>query len=195
MQNKRRTAHNKRKIKVKYLGHSSYQYENYQITNVLSFVRSFTSILALTLICVAIGNYNVEQDLINPLISINEVEVQAKEVEPTPTTEPEWKVAKITAYSCNGIKDDYHLMMNCPSVKWYGEPKTANGTTPIVDKTMACDKANMGRTFEIKGVGLRTCSDTGGAIKGAGRFDLYVKDINTAYSWGVQELEYRLIEE
>lgn len=194
MQNRRtKKPHNKNKILVNFIGGAEYCEKNYKSRNVLSTLRAFTLIIIPTFLCMVYGNYNVNEDLINPLISINEVEVQAKEVEPTP--EPEWKTAKITAYSCNGIKDDYHLMMNCPSVKWYGEPKTANGTTPIVDKTMACDKANMGRTFEIKGVGLRTCSDTGGAIKGAGRFDLYVKDINTAYSWGVQELEYRLIEE
>lgn len=104
------------------------------------------------------------------------------------------RYATVTAYSCIGITDNYHLMMNCPSVKYYGEPRTANGTAPIIDKTMACDKANMGKTFEIEGVGRRTCTDTGGAIKGAGRFDLYVSSINEAYRHGKQQIQYWEVE-
>ena len=83
--------------------------------------------------------------------------------------------------------------MNCPSLKHYPTPRTANGTEPIIDKTMACDPANMGRVFEIRGLGRRTCTDTGGDIKGAGRFDLYVESINVAYQWGTKTVEYKLI--
>jgi 3D (Asp-Asp-Asp) domain-containing protein len=58
---------------------------------------------------------------------------------------------------------------------------------------MACDSANMGRTFEIEGIGTRRCTDTGGAIKGAGRFDIYVSDISEAYAFGVQNRQYRIV--
>lgn len=193
---KNKKPHNKRKILVDYIGFSSYEKKNYKNTNVLSTLRAFSVIFGLTFACMVYGNYNVEQDLINPLISINEVkQVEAKEVEPTPTPEPEWKTAKITAYSCIGITDKYHLEMNCPSLKYDPKGRTADGTNPVPYKTMACDRANMGRYFEIKGVGVVKCTDTGGAIKGSGRFDLYVESINEAYKWGVKHLEYRLIEE
>ena len=102
-------------------------------------------------------------------------------------------VGRLTAYSCNGITNDAERRMNCPST-FNGSPKTANGTEPIVDKTMACDPANMGRTFYIEGIGERTCTDTGGAIKGSGRFDLYVSDIQTARQFGVQYANYTLID-
>jgi len=99
------------------------------------------------------------------------------------------KTAKVTAYSCGGLKTDAEIEMNCPSLKG-GSPRTANGTTPIANKTMACDPANMGKSFNLEGYGEVVCTDTGGAIKGAGRFDLYVENVAEAYAYGVQYLEY-----
>lgn len=115
------------------------------------------------------------------------------EVDTMDTTEEVWTIATITAYSCGNLKTDAEIRMNCPSL-FSGSPKTANGTTPIPYKTMACDRANMGRVFEIEGVGEVKCTDTGGAIKGAGRFDLYVQTVEEARAWGVQKREYRLVE-
>lgn len=109
--------------------------------------------------------------------------------EPTSLPTPEPKIAKITAYSCEGIKNEAERLMNCPN------GITADGTKPVAYKTMACDRANLGRTFWIEGIGEVKCTDTGGAIKGPGRFDLYVHNIDTAYDWGVQQREYILIEE
>jgi 3D (Asp-Asp-Asp) domain-containing protein len=105
-------------------------------------------------------------------------------------TVEEPKFATVTAYSCIGITDKYHLEMNCPSLKYSPRGRTSNGTEPIPYKTMACDKANMGKTFHLLGVGDVKCTDTGGAIKGSGRFDLYVSSINKAYKHGKQQIQY-----
>lgn len=119
--------------------------------------------------------------------------VQAEE----PEVIPEYKLAHVTAYSCGGLKTKKEILMNCPSLL-SGEPKTANGTTPIAGKTMACDKANMGRKFELIIDGdpqVWICTDTGGAIKGAGRFDLYVEDVGEAWKFGRRtDIQYRLLE-
>jgi 3D (Asp-Asp-Asp) domain-containing protein len=111
----------------------------------------------------------------------------------TPTPTPLVKKAKVSAYSCGGLKTEAEIKMNCPSLL-RGEPKTATGTTPIPYRTMACDRANLGRTFEIEGIGQVVCNDTGGAIKGSGRFDLYLETVEEARQFGVRELAYRLVE-
>lgn len=193
---KTRISHNKNKVLVNYIGFSSYERKGHKKATLSSFLRINLVLITLMGISKLYGIYNSPVELLNPLIAIHEVEqVQAVEAISTPTPEPEWKTAKVTAYSCIGITDKYHLEMNCPSLKYDPKGRTSDGTNPIPYKTMACDRANMGRKFEIKGIGIVKCTDTGGAIKGAGRFDLYVEDINTAYKWGVQYPEYRLMEE
>jgi len=102
------------------------------------------------------------------------------------------RTAKVTAYSCGGLETEAEILMNCPSL-FSGGPRTANGTEPVPMVTMACDKANLGKTFDLEGIGEVTCTDTGGAIKGAGRFDLYVKSVQEARSWGVKYIEYKEI--
>lgn len=109
-------------------------------------------------------------------------------LEPSPSPSIAPKQALITAYSCGGIKTEAERKMNCPN------GITSDGTIPIPYKTMACDRANLGKTFWIEGVGDVKCTDTGGAIKGAGRFDLYVEDIQEAYQWGKQTREYKVKE-
>lgn len=101
------------------------------------------------------------------------------------------KVAKITAYSCGGLKTEAEILMNCPSLFHHEKPRTATGTEPIPNKTVACDPANLGRTFYIEGIGIVKCTDTGGAITGAGRFDLYVSDVQEARQWGVKHVAYK----
>lgn len=124
----------------------------------------------------------------------NQAEKEATpEATPTPEVQPVRK-AKVSAYSCGGLKTSAEIKMNCPSLL-SGGPKTATGTTPRPYITVACDRANVGRKFHIEGIGQVVCEDTGGAIKGAGRFDLYVTDVHEARKWGVQELAYQLIEE
>jgi 3D (Asp-Asp-Asp) domain-containing protein len=97
------------------------------------------------------------------------------------------RIAKVTAYSCGGITTTAEKMMNCPN------GVTATGVVPEVGM-MACDRANLGRTFYVEGFGELICTDTGGAIKGAGRFDVYLPTIQEARVFGVQELAYYLVE-
>lgn len=104
-----------------------------------------------------------------------------------PTPKP--KTARVTAYSCGGIETEAQRKMNCPN------GISASGGALVPYKTMACDRANMGRKFYLEGIGEVTCNDTGGAIKGAGRFDLYVTDIQTARQWGNKKITYYLVEE
>jgi 3D (Asp-Asp-Asp) domain-containing protein len=111
--------------------------------------------------------------------------VEAKELE------PEIKIAKVTAYSCGGLTTQAEIDMNCPSLR-SGKPRTANGTEPIPNKTMACDPANMGKTFKLDindGI-MFVCTDAGSAIVGSGRFDIYLETVEEAREFGVQYIEY-----
>lgn len=76
--------------------------------------------------------------------------------------------------------------MNCPN------GITATGTVPKHKQTVACDPGNLGRTFTIEGIGQVRCEDTGGAIKGAGRFDLFLNSYAEAKTWGVRHLAYEV---
>lgn len=102
--------------------------------------------------------------------------------------EEEVKIAKVSAYSCGGLTTEAEIRMNCPSLL-SGELKTATGSTPIAGKTMACDKSNLGKQFEINGR-IWTCEDTGGVIQGENRFDLYLETVDEARQFGVQYLAY-----
>lgn len=97
------------------------------------------------------------------------------------------RVARITAYSCNGIKSAKERLMNCPN------GITSDGSIPTAGKTVACDKSLLGKRVQIAGIGERKCQDTGGAIVGD-RIDLYVNDIATAYQFGVKSFEYTVID-
>lgn len=122
--------------------------------------------------------------------------VRAYEIptEPTPTPKPEqapMKTAKVTAYSCGGLTTPEQIRMNCPSLKKYPKGRTSSGTTPRPYITVACARANMGKKFYLEGIGEVVCEDTGGAIKGSGRFDLYVTNVQEARKFGVQTIKYR----
>lgn len=121
---------------------------------------------------------------------------------PVPKTSPKPKtqgkpentgIAIVSAYSCGGLTTDAEIDMNCPSLRNHPQGRTATGTTPIPNKTVACDKANLGRTFHLEGVGTVTCEDVGGGIKGAGRFDLYVETVQEARQWGVKKIAYKVL--
>lgn len=99
------------------------------------------------------------------------------------------KIALVTAYSCGGLTTEALIKMNCPSLV-YGGPKTASGTIPTPSLTVACDPANLGRRFHLANIGEVVCEDTGGSIKGAGRFDIYLSTLGEAREFGVQYLEY-----
>lgn len=106
---------------------------------------------------------------------------------------PAVKMALVTAYSCGGLVTEEEILMNCPSLKNYPEGRTANGTVPVPYKTVACDRANMGRRFVLAGIGEVICTDTGGAIQGEGRFDLYVSDVYEARQFGKQKIQYSIL--
>ncbi len=110
---------------------------------------------------------------------------------PSILIKPTYKTGKVTAYSCGGLKNEAEIDMNCPSIRRHPNGKTSSGTTPRAYITVACDREYMGQKFILDGIGEVTCEDTGGAIKGEGRFDLYLPTIKEARQWGVQELMYR----
>jgi 3D (Asp-Asp-Asp) domain-containing protein len=157
-----------------------------------SHLKPLVFLLAFTFLMWCIQQYFKEQELLNPCEPECKFEFQVRAFEPVIVEpQPEIKTGIATAYSCIGITDKYHLEMNCPSLKYYKNGRTSNGTEPVPYRTMACDKANMGRKFMIEGFDEPfTCTDTGGAIKGSGRFDLYFGSINEAYKWGKQEVRY-----
>jgi 3D (Asp-Asp-Asp) domain-containing protein len=103
----------------------------------------------------------------------------------------EVKIAKISAYSCGGLTTEAEIRMNCPSLL-SGKPRTATGSIPIAGKTMACDRANLGKQFEINGQ-VWVCNDLGGSIVGENRFDLYLETVDEARKFGVQYLAYKLV--
>lgn len=102
---------------------------------------------------------------------------------PTPTPEPQ--IAKITAYTCDPTMTAEQKAMNCPN------GITATGTVPQHMKTVACPVKYLGTQFEIEGVGIVTCEDVGGAIKGEARFDLFLDTYSEAMQWGTRYLEYK----
>ncbi|MOA50242.1 Cell wall-binding protein YocH precursor [compost metagenome] len=60
--------------------------------------------------------------------------------------------------------------------------------------TIACPREfPLGTRVEIEGVGLRTCTDRGGAIKGK-RIDVYMADIDDAITLGRRLLEVRFLD-
>ena len=97
------------------------------------------------------------------------------------------KIASITAYTCDPNMTPKQKAINCPN------GLTATGKKPVAGVTIACDKANLGKTFEIQGYGERVCQDVGGAIKGAGVFDLYVDTLSEALNFGTQNIKYKLV--
>jgi 3D (Asp-Asp-Asp) domain-containing protein len=114
-----------------------------------------------------------------------EMEVEKEEI----VQVEEVKIAKISAYSCGGLTTEAEIKMNCPSLL-SGKPRTATGSTPIAGKTMACDRANLGKQFEINGQ-VWVCEDLGSAIRGENRFDLYLETVDEARRFGVQYLAYK----
>lgn len=149
------------------------------------YITSFITIVLWALVFYLLLNFNKPQ----PTVMLQKTTI--KEVKAIEVIKV--KTAKITAYSCGGLKTNKEILMNCPSL-FYGPPKTANGTEPIPYKTMACDPANMGKVFDIEGYGQVRCTDTGSAIVGEGRFDLYVSTVEEARDFGVQYLEYYQVE-
>lgn len=69
---------------------------------------------------------------------------------------------------------------------------TASGAPVRAGITLACDPEHyqFGQQIWIQGIGIRTCQDTGGAIKGKARFDLAFSTPQEAREFGRQSLRY-----
>lgn len=75
-----------------------------------------------------------------------------------------------------------------------GHGITASGKPVEAGVTLAADLKHhpLGTRIWLEGVGWRTVTDTGGAIKGRDRFDLYVPDIDDAIQWGRRRVAYQV---
>ena len=124
--------------------------------------------------------FNQKEAILEQIKSLeSSAEVQAfKEVD---------KIAEVTAYTCDPTMTPKQKAVNCPN------GVTASGQKPKAGVTIACDRANMGKTFDIQGYGERVCQDIGGAIKGPGVFDIYVDTLEEALNFGKQNLKYKLV--
>jgi len=149
-------------------------------------------------------NYRLRSPFQNPIIrrdltpiienkSINVIPTTTPTPKVSPAANSKTKTAIVTAYSCGGLTTDEEIDMNCPSLRNHPEGRTATGTTPVPNKTVACDRANLGRTFYLEGIGEVVCEDVGGMIQGSGRFDLYLETVQLARLFGRQNINYHLI--
>jgi len=113
-------THNKNKIYVRGLG---YQDKDYQTKSVLGFLRVNFIFITLMASFSFYRHLNTPSELLNPFISINEV--QAKEVIVEPTPEPSKCLAienEIEQYICEVFGDEYENAMSVLSC----ENKTLN---------------------------------------------------------------------
>lgn len=97
------------------------------------------------------------------------------------------ELAKVTAYTCDSTMTPEQKAMNCPN------GITATGTKPRHKITVACPKKNLGKKYEIDGIGEVFCEDVGGAIQGDVRFDLFLNTYQEAIEFGTKYLEYKEI--
>lgn len=80
-----------------------------------------------------------------------------------------------------------------PSDPAYGI--TASGTQATEGRTAACPSSlAFGTRINIEGVGVRTCEDTGSAIRGK-RLDVYVESVSEAIQRGRQSVKVEIINE
>ncbi|NQS89145.1 3D domain-containing protein [Patescibacteria group bacterium] len=71
---------------------------------------------------------------------------------------------------------------------------TASGKKVKEGYTIACPPQIPFYTeIEIEGLGLRTCEDLGGAIKGS-HFDIYFIDKSEAIRWGTRTREFAIVD-
>ena len=110
MKTRSRLAHNKKKTLINYIGGQSYESKSYKKDNVLSFIRSFTIILSLTVACQLVGLYSAEPELefLSPIggasVFGGNIEVQA--IEPSPTPSPVFE-SEVEAYIYEVFGEDY----------------------------------------------------------------------------------------
>lgn len=72
---------------------------------------------------------------------------------------------------------------------------TSQGTDFIDNYTLACPRElPYGTKIEIEGLGVRSCEDIGGAIKGK-RIDVFIRDADEMQRFGRQERRVRILDE
>jgi N-acetylmuramoyl-L-alanine amidase len=93
--------------------------------------------------------------------------------------------AKVTAYtkSCKG----------CSGITRDGTVAESHKRILAADPRYYPLGTRVELTFPDGDVKVYTVRDTGGAIKGKGRFDMLVKTERFATEWGVQHLKYRVL--
>jgi 3D (Asp-Asp-Asp) domain-containing protein len=108
------------------------------------------------------------------------------EVEPPAPVVVETATAKVTAYTkdCKG----------CSGTTRDGTPAESHRRILAADPRHYPMGTKVELTFPDGDVKVYTVRDTGGAIKGRGRFDMLVRTERFAREWGVQHIKYRVVE-
>jgi 3D (Asp-Asp-Asp) domain-containing protein len=100
---------------------------------------------------------------------------------------PEWQSFEVTAYTAG-----YESTGKRPGEEGYGI--TTSGDPVREGITVACPPSMaFGTRLEIEGIGVRVCTDRGGAIK-EGRLDIYIPKLEEAQAFGRQWLRVRIME-
>jgi 3D (Asp-Asp-Asp) domain-containing protein len=110
------------------------------------------------------------------------------EAHAAPVTEAPAKTetAKVTAYTadCKG----------CIGITRDGTPADSHRRILAADLRYHPLGTKVELTFPDGDVEVYTVRDTGGDIKGRGRFDILVQDKRFAVEWGVRHLKYRVLD-
>lgn len=107
------------------------------------------------------------------------------EVEP-PAPVVETATAKVTAYTAN--------CKGCIGITRDGTPAESHRRILAADPRYYPMGTKVELTFPDGDVKVYTVRDTGGAIKGPNRFDMLVKTESFAVKWGVQQVNFRVVE-
>lgn len=105
---------------------------------------------------------------------------------PVVEAEPETEVAKVTAYTadCEG----------CIGVTRDGTVAESHKRILAADPRYYPMGTKVELTFPDGDVKVYTVRDTGGAIKGKGRFDMLVRTERFAVKWGVKHIKFRVVD-
>ena len=105
---------------------------------------------------------------------------------PVVEAEPETEVAKVTAYTadCEG----------CIGITRDGTVAESHKRILAADPRYYPMGTKVELTFPDGDVKVYTVRDTGGAIKGKGRFDMLVRTERFAVKWGVKHIKFRVVD-
>lgn len=107
-------------------------------------------------------------------------------VEVAPVAKSKVEVAKVTAYTadCKG----------CIGITRDGTVAESHKRILAADPRYYPLGTKVELTFPDGDVEVYTVRDTGGAIKGKGRFDMLVRTERFANKWGIQHLKFRVLD-